>query len=164
MVDFRPAETGDWSSIWPIFREVVAAGDTYGYPPDIDETDARAAWMHDGTDRRFTYVAEIDGQAVGTAYLKPNQPGLGDHVANAGWMVAPAAAGQGIGRRFAGYVMDEARRHGFSAIQFNSVVATNTAAIKLWESLGFEIVGTVPDAFRHRTAGLTAVHVMYRSL
>jgi len=152
MVEFRSADTSDWSAIWPIFREVVSAGDTYAFSPGMNEAEARAVWMLDGTDRRVTFIAEIDECVVATAYVRPNQPGLGDHVANAGWMVAPSASGQGIGRRFAEYVLGEARRLGFRAMQFNSVVATNTAAIRLWESLGFEIVGTVPDAFRHRTA------------
>lgn len=158
------AEAGDWPAIWPIFRDVVSRGDTYAYSPDIDPADAAAVWMADGTDRRRTYVAERDGEIVATAYVRPNQPGLGDHVANAGWMVAPAAAGQGIGRRFAEHVIDDARSLGFTGMQFNAVVATNTGAIRLWESLGFGIVGTVPDAFRHATEGLVAVHVMYRRI
>jgi GNAT superfamily N-acetyltransferase len=101
---------------------------------------------------------------VATAYHRPNLPDLGDHVANAGWMVHPDHQGQGIGRQFAEYVLDEARRAGFRAMQFNAVVAANTGAVALWKSLGFEIVGTVPDAFRHARLGLTPVHVMYRRL
>ncbi len=163
-LDFRRATAADWPAIWPIFRAVVAGGDTYPYPPDMPEAEARAVWMYDGTDRRATYVAERHGTVVATAYLKPNQVGFGDHVANAGWMVAPDASGQGIGRGFAEFVLDEARRLGFAAMQFNAVVATNTRAIRLWESLGFAIVGTVPGAFRHRSAGPTPVHIMYRAL
>ena len=161
---FRTATDHDWPAIWQIFREVVATGDTYPYPPDVDEHEARAAWIQPGTDCRFTYVAERDGSVVATAYLKPNQPGLGDHVCNAGWMVLPQAAGHGIGRGFAEWVIEQARSLGFAGMQFNSVVATNTRAIELWESLGFEIVGTVPDAYRHADQGLVAVHVMYRRL
>ena len=164
MISFRTAEAGDWPAIWPIFRAVVGRGDTYAYPPDIDPAEAEAVWMADGTDRRRTYVAERDGEIVATAYVRPNQPGLGDHVANAGWMVAPAAAGQGIGRRFAEHVIDDARSLGFTGMQFNAVVVTNSGAIRLWESLGFEIVGTIPDAFRHASEGLVAVHVMYRRI
>lgn len=161
---FRAATDADWTFIWPIFQEVVATGDTYPYPPDIDEHDAREVWLQPGTDRRFTYVAERDGQVVATAYLKPNQPGLGDHVCNAGWMVSSQTRGQGIGRRFAEWIIDQARSLGFVAMQFNSVVATNTTAIRLWESIGFQIVGTVPDAFRHAEHGPVTVHVMYRRL
>ncbi|NND75937.1 MAG: GNAT family N-acetyltransferase [Ilumatobacter sp.] len=134
------------------------------YPPGLSEHDARTMWMLPGVDRAGTYVATIGGDVVATAYLKPNQPGQGDHVANAGWMVAPSAAGRGVGRRLAVHVIDAARQIGFRAMQFNAVVATNTGAVTLWESLGFDIVGTVPDAFRHPTDGLCAVHIMYREL
>lgn len=162
-VSFRPAETTDWPAIWPIVRAVLAAGDTYTYAPDIAEDEARAAWMVAGR-RARTYVAEADGAIVATARLRPNQDGPGDHVANGSWMVAPAASGLGIGTRFGRYVLDEARQLGFVAMQFNAVVATNDRAIRLWRSLGFEIVGTVPDAFRHPDHGLVPLHVMYRRL
>jgi len=109
------------------------------------------------------YVAISGDQVVATAYCKSNLPGLGDHVANAGWMVAPAYQGRGVGRALAQFVLDRARDQGFEAMQFNAVVSTNKSAMALWRSLGFEIVGTVPDAFRH-PAGRVAVHVMYRRL
>ena len=163
-VAFRPAGPVDWSAIWPVVREVVAAGDTYMYPPDLDEARARAAWLLDGTGRRVTYVATVGRAVVATARLQPNHEGPGDHVANAAWMVAPEASGRGIGRRFAGFVLDEARRLGFRAMQFNAVVGTNERAMALWRSLDFEIVGTVPDVFRHPQAGLVPIHVMYRML
>lgn len=120
--------------------------------------------MQPGANRRFTYVADQDGSVVGTAYVKPNLVGLGDHICNAGWMVAPEAGGQGIGRRFAEFVIDEARDLGYLGMQFNAVVASNTRALRLWQSMGFEIVGTVPDAFRHSTDGLTPIHVMHLKL
>jgi L-amino acid N-acyltransferase YncA len=164
VLSFRHATPDDWPTIWPIVHVVVAEGITYPYPPDITQDDAKTLWMLDGSSRRVTYVAEVDGTVVGTAYLKPNQVGLGDHVANAGWMIDPRVGGQGIGRQFASHVIDEARRLGFTAMQFNAVVATNTGAIALWESMGFDIVGTVPDAFRHCTKGPTAIHIMHRSL
>lgn len=160
----RRAEPEDWPSIWPIFRDVVAEGDTYFYLPDTPESEARELWMQPGTNRRFTYVAESGDMIVATAYLKPNALGLGDHICNAGWMVAPNAAGQGVGRRLAEYVLGEAEALGFAGMQFNAVVSTNNRAIRLWESMGFEIVGTVPDAFRHASNGSTSIHVMYRSL
>ncbi|MEO6652165.1 MAG: GNAT family N-acetyltransferase [Ilumatobacteraceae bacterium] len=163
-LEVRPAEPADWAAIWPIFRDVVAAGDTYTYPPDIGESAARAAWLHHGSDRQQTYVAVLGGAIVATALLHPNHPGLGDHVANAGWMVDPARAGQGIGRAFAEAVIAEARRQGYTAMQFNAVVATNERAIALWQSLGFQTVGTIPDAFRHPTNGPTALHIMHRHL
>lgn len=158
------AKSRDWPSIWPIVRAVIAEGDTYVYGPEMTEAEARAAWLLPGSDRRFTYIAEIEGEAVATAYLKPNMIGLGDHVSNAGWMVAPEWSGRGLGRRFAEYVIDQARELGFEAMQFNAVVSTNQRAIHLWESMGFEIVGTVPSAFRHKREGPVPVHVMYREL
>ncbi len=161
---FRRAFASDWQQIWPIFRAVVASGDTYPYLPDIAESEARAVWMSHRATRRLTYVAEADALIVGTAYLKPNQTGLGNHVANARFMIAPSAAGHGIGRLFALFMLHEAKRHGYQAMQFNSVVATNERALRLWESMGFTVVGTVPNAFRHATEGLTDIHVMYKPL
>lgn len=161
---FRIAVPQDWPNIWPIFHTVVAAGTTYAYLPGTPEVEAEELWMQPGTDRRFTYVGEKDRVVVATAYLKPNAIGLGDHICNAGFMVAPEFSGQGIGRRFAEFVIGEAEALGFSGMQFNAVVASNTRAVGLWESMGFEIVGTVPDAFRHAADGPTATHVMYRSL
>jgi GNAT superfamily N-acetyltransferase len=167
-IECRRAASQDWEQIWPILSAVVAGGDTYTYAPGIEEAEAKAAWMMEGATsaatKAATYVATIGGAVVATAHLKPNQPGLGDHVANAAWMVDPAAAGRGIGRVLGKYVIGEARRFGFRAMQFNAVVATNSRAISLWESLGFSIVGTVPRAFRHSTEGLVSVHVMYRDL
>jgi L-amino acid N-acyltransferase YncA len=163
-LEFREATSDDWPSIWPIFRAVVAAGDTYTYPPDTPERDAGAAWMPMGRVHHKTYVALLEGVVAGSAYLKPNQPGPGDHVANAGWMISAAYSGRGIGRQFAEYVIDQARVGGYLAMQFNAVVASNERAISLWNSLGFEIVGTVPDAFRHPSNGPTAIHIMHRLL
>lgn len=160
----RVATDQDWVAIWPILADVIGRGDTYTFDPAIAEDDARSTWMLTGEDRSATYVASVDDEVLATAYLKPNQPGLGDHVANAGWMVARSAAGRGIGRALADFVIDEARRLGFLGMQFNAVVATNARAIGLWESLGFTIVGTVPNAFRHPVEGLVPVHIMYRDL
>ena len=161
---YRPATPSDWPEIWLIFHEVVRSGDTYAYLPDTPESEAQTLWMQPGTDRRFTYVADRDGAIVATAYLKPNAIGLGDHICNAGWMVSPNQSGQGIGREFAWYVIEQAGSLGFVGMQFNAVVASNVRAVRLWESMGFEIVGTVPEAFRHATNGLAPVHIMYRRL
>jgi GNAT superfamily N-acetyltransferase len=161
---FEQAGAEDWPEIWPIIRAVVAGGDTYPYPPDMTEDQAYSIWMRLDSDREATYMAILDGDVVGTAYVRCNGVGLTDHIANAGWMVAPVHQGRGIGRPFAEHVLEQARRFGYRGMQFNAVVATNTGAVHLWESLGFEIVGTVPDAFRHRSLGLVPVHVMYRRL
>ena len=158
---FRHATEEDWPAVYAIFNAVTATADTYPYSPDMTETEARNTWM---ASANTVFVAEIDGEIVGTAYLKPNIPGLGDHIANAGWMIDPARQGQGTGRQFAVYVIDQARDLGYHGMQFNAVVASNENAIALWQKLGFEIVGTVPDGFRHATRGLTPMHVMYREL
>ena len=159
----REATADDWSAIWPIFAAVVSTGDTYAFDPEITEADACAAWMLEGP-RQRTFVAEDGDRLVATAIVKPNQPGLGDHVANAAWMVDPSTAGRGVGRRLAEHVLEAARALGFTAMQFNAVVETNVRAVGLWQSLGFEIVGTVPGAFRHRRAGPVGLHIMHRQL
>ena len=157
----RPARDDDWGAIWTIFAAVVARGDTYAYPPDIAETDARRLWLAPGV---ATWVAEADGTVVGTYVLKPNQPGLGDHVANAGYMVAAASRGRGVGGAMCEHSMDAARAAGYRAMQFNFVVSTNAGAVALWRRLGFAVVGTVPRAFRHRERGEVDVYVMHRFL
>ena len=139
---------------------MTATADTYPYSPGLSEEEARAIWM---ATANTVHVATLAGLVVGTAYVKPNMMGLGDHVCNAGWVIDPQHQGQGIGRPFAEYVIDKASND-YMAMQFNAVVATNLGAIALWESLGFAIVGTVPNAFRHSTNGLTAIHIMYREL
>lgn len=161
---FDEARSEDWPEIWSVFSEVVAGGDTYMYPPEITEDEANSNWMPHGRDGVRTYVARLDGPVVGTSQLKPNRVGLGNHVANAGWMIASRARGMGVGRRFAEFVLDQARLQGYEAMQFNAVVSTNAPAVALWKSMGFEIVGTVPEAFRHVDRGRVDVHIMYRKL
>ncbi|WP_233304142.1 GNAT family N-acetyltransferase [Pseudonocardia terrae] len=161
-VTFRVAGREDWPAIWPIWHRVVAAGDTYTWDPETSEEQARALWMPPPP--AATIVAERDAAVVGTALLKPVQPGPGDHVANAGFMVDPDRAGGGIGRALAEFTLDEARRRGYRGMQFSAVVASNVRAVGLWESLGFTIVGTVPEAFRHPRDGLVGLHIMHRAL
>ena len=144
-----------------MFRAVFGPGDTYAVDPHMSREEALAYWFRPGT---HTYVAEHNRHVVGTYVLKPNQAGAGSHVANAAFMVAPEARGQGIGRAMGEHCLSEARRLGFRAMQFNFVVSTNTSAIHLWERLGFRIVGTLPVAFQHPQKGYVAVYVMYRSL
>ena len=161
---FRRATEADWEQIWPIFEAVVRDGDTYPYLPETSCEEARELWMSDETVGRTTVVAERDGQIVATAYVKPNAVGLMNHIANAGWMVAPSERGRGLGRRFGEWTLVEAKTLGFTHMQFNAVVETNEPSIKLWTSLGFEIIGTLPDAFRHKDLGPTPVHIMFRAL
>ena len=161
MIKIRPATDADHDAIWKIFHEIVAAGDTYAFDPKMSREEALAYWFRSGT---RTYVAEEDGGVVGTYILRPNQSGPGSHVANAAFMVARDAEGAGVGRKMAEHCLSEARRMGFRGMQFNFVVSTNTRAIHLWNQLGFEIVGTLPGAFRHPEKGYVDVYIMYRSL
>jgi GNAT superfamily N-acetyltransferase len=156
----------DWlTGIWPIFQEVVRAGDTYAFAPDIDEASAREHWLLPAPARIFVAVNEPDGGIVGTSFVKANQPGLGGHVANAAFMVAADAAGHGVGRALAEHAISWARQANFSAMQFNFVVSTNSRAIALWKNLGFSIVGTIPQAFQHQGLGRKVdAFVMHRFL
>lgn len=151
----REAESEtDWlTGIWPLFHEVVSAGDTFAFPPETDEQKAREYWMLPPPARVFVAVNKSDGAIVGSSYVKPNQPGLGAHVANAAFMVAANASGQGIGRALAEHAIEWARQANFSAMQFNFVVGTNTRALALWKNLGFSIIGTVPEAYQHQGLG-----------
>jgi ribosomal protein S18 acetylase RimI-like enzyme len=160
-MEIREIRSDEFSLAWPIFRSIVAAGDSYAYPPDLSFEEARALWT---TPPARTFIAVAEGQVVGCYLLRPNQPGLGDHVANAGYMVAREARGQGIGGLLCEHSMEVARQAGFLAMQFNFVVSSNEVAIRLWKKHGFEIVGRVPRAFRHSSLGLVDVFVMYRLL
>lgn len=150
-----------FAAAWPVFREVIAAGDTYSYAPDMTIEQARALWTSPPS---RCFVAERDGEVLGLYVLRPNQPGLGDHVANAGYMVAAHARGQGIASAMCEHSLAEARRSGFSAMQFNFVVECNEGAVRLWQRHGFVIVGHVPGAFRHARLGTVGVHIMHRAL
>jgi L-amino acid N-acyltransferase YncA len=156
-----PATNADHDAIWNIFHQIVLAGDTYAFDPQMPREEALAYWFRADT---HAYVAEDDGCVVGTYILRPNQSGPGSHVANAAFMVARDAEGAGVGRRMAEHCLTEARRMGFRAMQFNFVVSTNVRALHLWKQLGFKIVGTLPGAFRHPEKGYVDVYVMYRSL
>lgn len=157
----RRARKEDREAIWQIFHAVVAGGDTYVFDPNISRWKALAYWLGPKT---RCYVAVSDQGIVGSYILKANQPALGSHVANAGFMVSPSARGRGIGRAMAEHCLREAERLGFRAMQFNFVVATNKTALRLWEDLGFSIVGMLPGAFRHTERGFVDVYVMYRRL
>jgi GNAT superfamily N-acetyltransferase len=160
-LSIREATPADHGSIWQIMHEVIAAGDTYALDPQTRRAEALAYWIQAGTQ---TFVAEYDGRLVGTYILKPNQPGLGSHIANAAFMVLPSARGLRIGRRMGEHCLDQARKLGFRSMQFNFVVSTNEPALRLWKHLGFAIVGTLPEAFRHPTAGFVNAYVMFRHL
>jgi len=160
-MQIRPAINADRDAIWNIFHEIIVAGDTYAFDPQMPREEALAYWFRADT---HTYIAEEDGGVIGTYILRPNQSGAGSHVANAAFMVARNAEGAGVGRRMAEHCLSEARRMGFRGMQFNFVVSTNTRAIHLWNQLGFKIVGTLPGAFRHPEKGYVDAYVMFRSL
>lgn len=156
----RDATPSDWPRIWPFWHAIVSAGETYAWDPQSSEQDARALWM---SPTARVFVVEDGDRIVASAYVKPNYGGPAAAVANAGFMVDPGQAGRGIGRRLAEHVLREAASDGYRAMVFNAVVATNPA-VGLWQSLGFEILGTVPDAFDHPRHGPVGLHIMHRKL
>lgn len=156
-----PAGDADWKGIWDIFRDVISHGDTYTYAPDMTEEQAKNIWIRNNC---HGYVVKRGEEVVGTFTIRSNKPGFGDHVANAGYMVRKDYRGRGIAQAMCSYSLKEAKKLGYTAMQFNFVVASNEPAVKLWQKMGFKIIGTVPKAFRHSTLGLTDVHIMYRSL
>jgi L-amino acid N-acyltransferase YncA len=160
-ITIRPANVADFEAMWPIFRAIVDAGDTYPFAPDTPRDEAYDYWFGKGA---TSYVAEDDGRVVGMYKIVQNQRGLGSHVANASFMVDPASSGKGIGRLMGEDCLREARKLGFHSMQFNFVVSTNKPAVALWQKLGFAIIGTVPKAFRHAKLGYVDTYVMYRSL
>ena len=162
MVRIREYSASDWPSIWPIFRDVVAASDTFAYDPGWSSEEARGVWIE--APPGHTVVACDGSRVVGTAKMGPNRPGPGSHVATASFMVADDARGQGVGRALGEYALSWAREQGYAAMQFNAVVESNQVAVRLWQGLGFRIIGTVPEAFEHPTSGRVGLHVMHRYL
>lgn len=157
----RSVEAGDGGVLWTLLEPVLRAGETYALPRDWSREEALAYWCRPG---HAVFVAELEGTAAGTYMLRANQPGPGDHVANCGYVTAAWAQGRGVARAMGRHSLDEARRRGFRAMQFNCVVATNSRAIRAWESLGFAVTGRLPGVFRHPTAGFVDALVMHRDL
>ena len=161
-VQIREYTHADWPQIWPIFREVVTAGETYAYDPGWSSEEARNVWVLAPPGR--TVVASEGERVLGTAHMGPNRPGRGSHVATASFMVAGDARGRGVGRALGEHAVAWSREQGYAAMQFNAVVETNRAAVGLWRSLGFDVIGTVPEAFEHPKLGRVGLHVMHRFL
>lgn len=161
-MNIRDAEDGDWPAIYPFFREIIAAGQSYAFPDDLSLELGRGWWMESPPGRT---VVAVDGSTVlGSAKMGPNRPGRGAHIATASFMVDPRHSGRGVGRALGEYVVEWARTTGYRGIQFNAVVETNEVAVRLWRSLGFELIGTVPKAFDHPEYGLVGLHVMFLDL
>lgn len=154
----------DWVLFHPTFAEVVAEGETYAYPEDLPRDAARELWVESPPGVTVAAVDEATGEVLGSAKTGPNRPGRGSHVAKASFMVSPAARGRGVGRALGEWVVAWAAEQGYAAMQFNAVVETNEPAVSLWRSLGFEVIGTVPEAFDSRSHGRVGLHVMHRSL
>ena len=159
----RPIADADWPAFYPVFREVVAAGETYAYPEGLGSDEARALWVESPPGLTVVAVGD-DGSVLGSAKTGPNRPSRGSHVATASFMVAERARGLGVGRTLGEWAVAWAREQGYAAMQFNAVVETNLAAVHLWRELGFEVVGTVPEAFSSRSHGRVGLHVMHRHL
>ena len=160
-IALRPAADADWPAMSRIVKPVLDAGETYAIDTNLGEDGVRAYWL---MPTHEVFVAEIEGRIVGTYYLMANQAGGGAHVANCGYMTAPESRGKGVARSMCLHSLERARERGFRAMQFNHVVSTNTGAVALWQKLGFEIVGTLPEAFKHPTHGYVNSYVMFRAL
>lgn len=154
-------EQADFDEVWEIFRKVISTGDTYVFDPATPKDNLHPYWFADYMD---TFVAVDDAKIAGTYIIKPNQIGLGDHVANCSYMVDPGRQGHGIGKALCEHSIDFARKKGYLAIQFNLVVSTNEGAVALWRKFGFEIIGRIPKAFRHRRLGLVDALIMHKDL
>lgn len=159
----REATTEDWPAIWPFFHEIVAAGDSFTYPVDLSRDEAREWWLVPAPSLAVVAVDD-SGTVLGTAKMNRNHMGNSSHIASASYMVDPARSGKGVGRALCQYSVDWARTAGFRAMQFNAVVETNVYAVRLYRSLGFEVVGTLPEGFNHPVEGYVGLHIMHKTL
>ncbi len=158
----RDFQDADWPALWPLLTDVFRSGDTYAVDPDISEAEARTYWTR--TPRRTLVFRDSAGALLGTYYLRTNQPGPGRHVCNCGYIVAASARGRGIATALCRHSLDLARELGYRGMQYNFVAATNTGALRLWQALGFDIVGTLPGAFHHPQQGDVDAHVLFQAL
>ncbi|MGI8527607.1 MAG: GNAT family N-acetyltransferase [Pseudolabrys sp.] len=160
-MNIRPAAAQDDDAIWRVIGPAFCAGETYPLPRDISRADALAYWR---TSSHEVFVAEDGGAMLGTYYLRANQKGGGAHVCNCGYIVAPDAMKRGVARAMCAHSLQHAKARGFTAMQFNFVIASNQRAVRLWQQMGFDIVGMLPGAFEHPTQGLVDALVMFRRL
>jgi len=158
----RAERARDYDAIWEIFHQVISTGDTYVFEPATPKESLAKLWFGDSLD---TFVAvDEDDAIVGTYFIKPNQIGLGNHIANCGYMVNPTFHGNGVGKVMCEHSLVFAKEQGYFGIQFNIVVSTNTRAVNLWKKFGFEIIGTTPKGFRHKRLGLVDTYIMFKKL
>ena len=160
-IKITPATEKDFAEIWRIFQSVIVKGDTYVNRAETTKDEARAKWMSKSAK---TFIAKIDGKILGAYLLKPNQVDRGSHIGNASYIVDENCRGLGVGKALALHSIHFAKEAGYKAIQFNFVVSTNSAAIKLWQSVGFRIIGTIPQAFNHKDLGYVDAYIMFREL
>ena len=158
-MNIREATKEDWNSIWPIFHEIVSAGETYAYETDTSKEQGERIWLEAP---RRTYVLEEDHEIVGTYYLRTNHAGPGRHVCNCGYMVSSKARGRGLAALMCEHSQQVAKELGYKAMQFNFVASSNEGAVRLWEKLGFETVGKIPKAFDHPSIGYVDALIMYK--
>ena len=158
----RPFEPADWPGLWALLEPVFRAGETFPHDPAITEAEAQLAWVEQS--QAVMVAVDATCALVGTYYLRPNSLALGAHVANAGYVVAMHCRRQGIGSRLCQHSLQAARRLGFRAMQFNLVVSTNSAGLRCWQRNGFQVVGTLPEAFRHKQLGYVDALVMIQPL
>ena len=161
MIEIRKANETDKSEVWEIIKEVISGGDSYIFYPNTSREKMLEYWF---AEDKKTYVAILENEIVGTFFIKTNQPDLGSHICNAGFMVSSKAKGKGIGKKMAEFSIRESKQFGYQAMQFNFVVKSNEIAVKLWLALGFKIIGEIPEAFQHKENGLTNALIMYRKL
>jgi L-amino acid N-acyltransferase YncA len=161
-LQIRPFEAADWPAVWALLEPVFRSGETFPHDPAISEAEARSLWVEQS--QAVLVALDGNGTVVGSYYLRPNSLSLGAHVANAGYVVAAHCRRQGIGSRLCQHSLQAARRLGFRATQFNLVVSTNSAGIRCWQRNGFQVVGTLPGAFRHRRLGYVDALVMVQGL
>ncbi len=151
----------DFEEFWPTFKEIVAAEETYAFDPDMSYDEAVTLWIHSA---KVAYVVKEDGEVLGSYFLRKNASGPSSHISNCGYMVLPRARGKGVAKAMCLHSQQQALQLGFSAMQFNSVVSTNTVAIKLWKKLGFKVIGTIPRGYKHKRLGFVDSYIMYKEL
>lgn len=161
MLVFRRATSDDADALWKMLEPVIRAGETYPLPRDMTREETLAYWL---SGEKTTFIAKEDGAPLGTYYLKANSTGGGAHVSNCGYITAVAARGRGVASQMCEHSQEQARQHGFLAMQFNFVISTNTGAVALWRHMGFEIIGTLPGAFDHPALGHVDAHIMFKTL